>query len=425
MNVKKWFRQATSNRVLAVGLLLIHAAIYYRAAFAFHEAWRYALVAAALVAIAGLVRHRPWGIKWGSAMLLVFCIGKVLLVITQGFSWRLGIQIFALGWMAWCLWRKSEGGLLDDEVEKPEPNEDNDEEPLISLVQLRARIRYLEAPVLANALSEAWDLTIAGGDDVPDDAHGFVSGNENMFIVMLSKPKSRFFIVHNREGNYFDDAEALEKKVPNMRFGEIIRTHEAWLAMDVIGPRDDDSFDPAEAYQMIGKAASVLADDDTLAIFCPQHSYFNLWSPELEHALCGDSPLDIFHQEVKAPVIRVDDESGIAAAMAEARRRWPEFVAAFKSRKSGDDRYIIKAAFTSDEGKTEYMWLTVYGLEPEYVHGHLINEPLHCKDLQRGSLIEVPVERLSDWLCPDADDRPLGNFTDKIVHSSSKGKDEG
>lgn len=129
-------------------------------------------------------------------------------------------------------------------------------------------------------------------------------------------------------------------------------------------------------------------------------------------------------EEIKAPVIGVPDGDVIENAIAEARRRWPEFVAIFKKREPDDERFIVKAPFIGEDGQVEHMWLQVFGLEPEYVHGHLVNHPMHTKKLQRASQVEVAVAELSDWVCPDAEGNPLGNFTQQAISQAAKQKRE-
>lgn len=275
-----------------------------------------------------------------------------------------------------------------------------------------------------NRLTSGWNLNIIGGEDGDvDNSDGFVAGESPLFIVMVQKPVFAMFMVHNHDKNYFDEPEDVAGSVPNLRFAEIIRDHTAWLAVDLMQVKDT-KLDQVEAYRLIGKAISTLADDDVMAILCPQHHFFNLWSAELEKILCGDSPLDALQEEVKAPVIGVPDGDTIESAIAEARRRWPEFAAIFKNRQPDDDRFIVKAPFTGEDGQVEHMWLQVFGLEPEYVHGHLVNHPMHTTKLKQGSQVEVPVAEVSDWVCPDAEGNPLGNFTHQAIAQAAKAKRE-
>lgn len=387
----------------------------------------------AVIAV-GLLLRQNWARFAAQPVLAIMLCMKIRGMIVYRFSWMQVLYAIGIVYVMHALWKRADESLLDDVVggdgEEPDKKkktkaESEEDKPVISLVHLRSQARYLEASVLANALSEAWDLKIVGGgghdEDDKESADGFVAGENPIFMVMVHKPTFAMFTVHNHDSNYFDDAENVAGKVPNLRFAQIIRDHEAWLALDLV-TGDNTSLAHDEAYRLIGKAVSALADDHVLAILCPQHHFFNLWSPELEKTLCGDSPLDALREEVKAPVIGVPSDEVIAHAIAEARRRWPEFVAAFKQREPDDERFIVKAPFVGENGETEHMWLQVFGLEPEYVHGHLSNHPIHTTKLKQGSQVEVPVADVSDWVCPDAEGNPLGNFTHQAIAAASQQK---
>ncbi|WP_221306256.1 DUF2314 domain-containing protein [Prosthecobacter vanneervenii] len=384
------------------------------------------IVAAVLaVTAAGLLFRLRWTRLAGTAMLIWIAGSKAYGLVAREFTWKQAVLCAVYGMIAYQLWTRPDKGSIDDFTEEDLPqdgqqkNDDEDEaKPIISLVHLRRQPRYLEPQVLANALSEAWGLQIVGGEEDADQADGFVAGDNPLFLVMVRKPVFAMFMVHNRDTSYFDDPEEVASHVPNLRFAEIIREHSAWLAVDLMQVKDTE-VGQDEAYRLIGKAVSALADDDVMAIFCPQHRFFNLWSPELEKLLCGDSPLDALREEVKAPVIGVPNGEAIEQAITEARQRWPEFVEIFKKRQPDDERFIVKAPFTGENGQVEHMWMQVFGLEPEYVHGHLVNHPMHTTKLKQGSQVEVPVATISDWVCPDAEGNPLGNFTHKAINQAA------
>lgn len=362
-----------------------------------------------------------WARLAGTAALIWITASKIHGLIVREFTWRQMLIAAGLGALAYYLWKEPDSGLLDDFSggNAPEPADEKEEDkPVISLVHLRSQPRYLEAQVLANALSEAWGLHIISGEGEEEGSDGFVVGDNPLFFIWLKKPVFAMFMVHNRDTSYFDDPEEVASHVPNLRFAEIIREHSAWLAVDLMQVKDTE-VGQDEAYRLIGKAVSALADDDVMAILCPQHRFFNLWSPELEKLLCGDSPLDALREEIKAPVIGVPNGEAIEQAIAEARQRWPEFVEIFKKRQPDDERFIVKAPFTGDDGQVEHMWMQVFGLEPEYVHGHLVNHPMHTTKLKQGSQVEVPVATISDWVCPDAEGNPLGNFTHKAISQAA------
>lgn len=422
--MKSFFNRLTSNWNCAALLLGLPAWGWYLVARTTGDLALWCVFAGFAIVIVGLLLRAQWARKLGLALMIWMFVGKIYGLISREFTWNKLIQAGAYGFIGYGLWKKPDNGIIDDftedDTEDAKADSPQDAKPIISLVHLRSQQRYLEAPVLANALSEAWGLNIVGGEsgDV-DSADGFVAGESHMFIVMVNKPSFAMFLVHNRDINYFDEPDEVASNVPNLRFAEIIRDHGSWLAVDLMQV-EESKLAEEEAYRLIGKAISTLADDDVMAILCPQHNFFNLWSASLEEILCGDSPLDALRKEVKAPVYGVPDGDTIERAISEARSRWPEFVTIFKNRKPDDDRFIVKAPFTGDEGQVEHMWMEVFGLEPEYVHGYLMNDPIHTTKLKKGSQVEVAVADISDWICPDAEDNPLGNFTHQAVLKAAK-----
>jgi uncharacterized protein YegJ (DUF2314 family) len=111
------------------------------------------------------------------------------------------------------------------------------------------------------------------------------------------------------------------------------------------------------------------------------------------------------------------DDPRLLAAVREARRRWPEFVAAFEQREGGQ---IFSVKVPVREGKqTEYMWLSVSALEHEMIYGRLDNEPVAMKRLHAGDRLRVPVRDLNDWLYTRGDTL-AGGFTIDVLANNHK-----
>jgi len=102
--------------------------------------------------------------------------------------------------------------------------------------------------------------------------------------------------------------------------------------------------------------------------------------------------------------------------VAEARRRWPEFVEAFRA-KAGEN-FGVKAPLTVDDDR-EFIWIEVVGLEPDYVHGTLGNEPVALGWLKMGDRVEVPVKDVTDWAYL-RDGQPVGMFSVKVLDAVAK-----
>src|SRR4051812_3475175 len=94
-------------------------------------------------------------------------------------------------------------------------------------------------------------------------------------------------------------------------------------------------------------------------------------------------------------VVQIDeDDPRMAAAVAEAKTRLPEFAAAFSKAKDGY-QFSVKAPF-ADQGseEAEFMWVHVCRVDFDAVHGTLLNEPEFVKSLKYDDVVRVPMERI-------------------------------
>jgi uncharacterized protein YegJ (DUF2314 family) len=98
--------------------------------------------------------------------------------------------------------------------------------------------------------------------------------------------------------------------------------------------------------------------------------------------------------------------------VAEARARWPEFNAAF-DRRAAEDAFLVKAKF-SDEKVSEWMWLTVEGMDSEVIRGKLANKPVDVKSVSEGDEVEVLASRISDGYYASATEE-VGQFSLKLL----------
>lgn len=422
--MKRAINWVTKPRIMSAVWLAMLAWLWRMATLLPGFSWAWAVVVACVIAGIGLLLQLGWARWLAIALLCLAVLNYAFRLAANGVTSGRLLAGFTTAWLAWSLWKRPEAGHFDED--EPDTG-DADPQPAVSLVLLRSSPRYLEPVILAHALSDAWGLKIYAhhGSEPPASPtlpgyDGFVADTGPFYIVFVTKPSNAFFVIHNQEANYFDDPEAMAAKVPNLRFRDVIQNHLAWLSVDLL-----DNASPAvmaQAYKFIGKAISALADDATLALLCPQHSFFNLWSEDLEKQLCGPEPLRAFREEVKAPILQVKKGALMDDAIAEARRRWPEFVGAFRARKDADSDppLIVKAPFTTED-HTEHMWLEVFALEPEFVHGHLMSEPFYHPKLKQGSQVEIPVCEITDWLFADGDGAAVGNFTGKAVNDARRG----
>jgi uncharacterized protein YegJ (DUF2314 family) len=94
------------------------------------------------------------------------------------------------------------------------------------------------------------------------------------------------------------------------------------------------------------------------------------------------------------------DDPGLVAAAAEARRRWPEFVAAFNEQRPGR-KYAVKFAAPIKGGGDEHIWIMVTALEGGTVSGTLGNAPVENIGLKLGDAVTIQTADVEDWLFTD------------------------
>jgi len=117
------------------------------------------------------------------------------------------------------------------------------------------------------------------------------------------------------------------------------------------------------------------------------------------------------------------DDPRYKAAEAEARRRWPEFVAAFEKRGEGDS-FTVKSAF-SDGKHTEWMWLRVEAIETDAegnvrIKGKLTSDPVYVRAMSRGAGVTVTPSDVGDWTYTlsggaGGSKPPVGGFTEPVL----------
>lgn len=120
-----------------------------------------------------------------------------------------------------------------------------------------------------------------------------------------------------------------------------------------------------------------------------------------------------------------DDDPELAAAMQAARdtldgarHRW---LAA--TREEREAQYFIKF-FIEAGDRREYLWLSPRHWSPFRIEGILLNEPRLAPDLKPGELVDVPIERIADWLIR-LPERTDGGYTLAVLKSRGRGVREG
>jgi uncharacterized protein YegJ (DUF2314 family) len=286
---------------------------------------------------------------------------------------------------------------------------------LLSIVVLLKGPKYLDASLIATAARRAWKADLGDGDVEGRD--GFVVGVEISYMVMN---QGRMALVNNFPSPYVPDANNVAAGIVDGRLSRLLAAHQTWFSCDALGvERDTPAEDIQDWYRYLGKLCAELLDDDCLAVYLPDSDrLFECDATTAARLRAGDVPaaLDDGRQ---SPVIHIpDDDPRMVAAVAEARRRWPEFVAAFETQTGRN--FSAKIPITR-EGHTEFIWLDVTALEHNIVYGALGNEPMNLPGLKLGSRVKAKVQKVNDWCYMDHAGDLIGGFTVKVLEDVMKG----
>lgn len=318
-----------------------------------------------------------------------------------------------------------------------ESDEEGENKPFLSLVLLLREPRYLDATILAQVASRAWDIDVTASNDAAetdeedaeygetqaeaaesndDEKTGFITGEAPLYMGMHP---SAVFIIHQRDEPYLDDLEEVAQQITELRTRKAILDHRAWIAVDIMHWFGEGN-GIEESYRLIARLLAELADDNVLAIVDPDASQIFCYDPETEQKLRSDNPLAALREWYYSPIVQVRaDDPRMQAAVAEAHERWNEFVAAFETRSGDDDTpFAVKAPFNADDN-TEFMWVEVTGIENDVVYGLLKNEPADIPNLHEGDRVKVAVPDINDWLAV-IDGEPVGGFTIKLLSEEAK-----
>jgi uncharacterized protein YegJ (DUF2314 family) len=173
-----------------------------------------------------------------------------------------------------------------------------------------------------------------------------------------------------------------------------------------------DAASPETFYPLMARLIAELAGPDCQAIYQPHGNRFNHWDDSLEARLRAGDVTQVFAEPTRLPVVEVaEDEPRMLAAVDEALRRWPEFADAF-SRRDGEG-HSVKVPLSRGES-TEFIWVEVDRIDAERIHGRLGNDPVDLGELRHGSVVDVPVGEVKDWVYVVGGE-PKGMFGTKVL----------
>ncbi len=289
--------------------------------------------------------------------------------------------------------------------------------PLRAFALLRTAPRELTQTQLTLAVRQAWGVVLR--DKPSEGSFALVVENGFGFIehagIRVGIPLS--------PSRYVRDMKAAAEEIGDLRLRRAFEAHTCWMGIDFVAAAADIS--KTRVYQLLGRLAAEFVDDETLLLFSPEYRRAVIADAALPRQLRLADPLQALFKLKRPPLLQVKrDEPAMEKAVAEARRRWPEFVAAFVSRKT-THRFAIKRGFnTPTDEHHEFMWVQVVDIQEDRITGILDNDPLYAQGLQgEGDRVVSQFEDVIDWIYT-ADQSLVGNFTGPVILAAQKKKRE-
>lgn len=209
-----------------------------------------------------------------------------------------------------------------------------------------------------------------------------------------------------------EKVDEMAAEIRELRMQVAFREHRAYVIVSCQGRPPSSSRE--EAYGYVGRFAAALIDETTTLVYSPELIRGSLTNEETVEGLRSGDPLSALRSVTFDAIGLVPREDPrMVAAVAEARRRLPEFVEAVRS---GDDLglCLVKGPFT-DGTNTEFMWVAPTAIVGEAIRGILANEPFRVRGLRKGATVEIAFGDVADWFYP-GEDGMVGPFTEGIVN---------
>jgi uncharacterized protein YegJ (DUF2314 family) len=204
--------------------------------------------------------------------------------------------------------------------------------------------------------------------------------------------------------------EFLADRCQDLRMKERVLVHKAFVSINAGAqtPRDLRS----GTGRQISQLAANMIDDTVLALMDAESGLMMIPFPGMAELLMKGDRQAAFSPEEYNPLVNV--KASLADEIAEARRRYPEFVAAFQRAKP-DSAFTVKMAFTEDGvPQTEHMWMDPIAVDDGSVTGTLVSDPLYMRRTRKGDRVTKPITELTDWIYAE-DGHSVGAFTEAKV----------
>jgi uncharacterized protein YegJ (DUF2314 family) len=237
--------------------------------------------------------------------------------------------------------------------------------------------------------------------------------------IITIKHAGRMFLINSFPRPYTKDVEKAAQSIYDLRTRALFCEHNAWFSCDALGVDGTTPEDEClDWYRRLGTLFAELLDDNSLLIFLPDSGLAFPINEDTEKALRSEAPVKALQETLTLPIIELSaDDPLMKRAVERAREDWPKFVAAYETR--AGENFSVKAPLTF-KGNTEFIWISVTGLEGDLVLGELGNEPGNLGSLRLGSKVAVPVAELNDWCYVDPQGNLAGGFTIEVLQKAQR-----
>jgi uncharacterized protein YegJ (DUF2314 family) len=274
--------------------------------------------------------------------------------------------------------------------------------------------RGLDRAALTKAVEEALGVKLTPGDA---NATVAVTGRAPHFFVRTGRCE----IIVSEFDKAYNDLQRRAGEIKDPRLREAVASHKAFLRVCDLDLSE--GLDANDVRSKVGKLVSSLAGEDTLALAV----YLGrggetvvLYTPRLKGQLAGPDGLSALKGETmtpastpaSAPASYPAEDPEMAAAVEEARKRFPEFAEAFANRKKGEV-FMVKARL-SDGKQERVLWVLVESIADQTTQGTLADYPVGLAGFKKGGPVKVELKDLWDWQY-SRDGRSFGGFTIKVL----------
>lgn len=199
-----------------------------------------------------------------------------------------------------------------------------------------------------------------------------------------------------------EEMEAVARRHEHPQTRWALAEHTSWVSVDAMGVNKSIGKNArSKIYTLLAPIAAELMDADCMLLYLPAESRVGEAGEKGESMLRAGRVAELFgDEELHAPLIMVGDEDvQINAAIEEARRRLPEFCAAWEELGAGTNG-MIKGRFESAlDGETgvEYIWVKVVSMTDEGFEGTILNNPVAKNIPRKGARACVKLDDVVDW----------------------------